>query len=169
MNTYVKMTLQSFLERLKEGKYQGVAGARRAVGKSELSDEEKKKANKVIDRHFSSSDEAATSSSPAPAQKVVKVIREKKNEPVEEEKDLRSTHRTVQVTKDALEGLARAKTADAGVNVSDAAQVGVNILGKALHKIHQALGGKPKPHLNGSAKLRHEPEMSEGDRLDAQD
>ena len=165
MNTYTKMTLQSFLERLKEGKYQGIAGARRAVGKSELDDEEKKKANKAIDRHFSSPDEAAPS--PAAPQKIVKIVREKKGEPVEDEKDLRATHRTVQVTKDALEGLARAKTADAQVNVSEAAQIGVNILGKALSKIHQALGGKTKPHLNGSSRLRHATVASENGSLDA--
>lgn len=59
-SNYTKLDLKTFKTRLADGHYANATGARRGVGKSELTDDEKKKAYKAIDEHF------GTSSEPAP-------------------------------------------------------------------------------------------------------
>lgn len=51
-SNYSKLDLKSFKERLGAAHYKNATGARRGVGKSEMSDDEKSKAYKVIDTHF---------------------------------------------------------------------------------------------------------------------
>jgi hypothetical protein len=53
MNTYAKLTVDTFNHRLKEGGYKSLAGARRALGKAEdLSEADKQKCRGAADRHF---------------------------------------------------------------------------------------------------------------------
>lgn len=62
-------TLATFKQKLKDGGYTGIAGARRAVGKfKDWSDEDKDKARKVVDKYFASDDAAP----PPPVTKKVK-------------------------------------------------------------------------------------------------
>lgn len=49
---YQKLDYDEFLSRLKSGKYDSAGGARKAIGKSSLSDEEKDKANNLINKKF---------------------------------------------------------------------------------------------------------------------
>lgn len=49
---YEKITLAKFSERLAEGKYNSVAGARRAIGKTEWSEADKSKAQALVNKKF---------------------------------------------------------------------------------------------------------------------
>lgn len=53
-SNYVKLDLKTFKARITDNHYANATGARRGVGKSEMTDDEKKKAYKVIDDHFGS-------------------------------------------------------------------------------------------------------------------
>lgn len=51
-STYSKLDLKGFKERLANKQYKDATGARRGVGKSEMSDDDKKKAHAAINAHF---------------------------------------------------------------------------------------------------------------------
>lgn len=51
-NNYTRMDFAAFKKNLSEGKYKVAVGAKRALGKSGLTDEEKSKAGKLIASHF---------------------------------------------------------------------------------------------------------------------
>src|ERR1700735_367585 len=71
---YAKLTVEHFAINLKEGKYAGLTGARRAIGKvTDWHDVDRKRAHALADKHFGSPD-AATSKTNAkkPAKKATK-------------------------------------------------------------------------------------------------
>lgn len=49
---YQKMNIASFQQRLKEGLYKGVTGARRAIGKADWGQAEREKAHAIVNKHF---------------------------------------------------------------------------------------------------------------------
>lgn len=51
---YEKLTLERFQNRLENGSYAGLTGARRAVGKTDWSEAQKKRAYKLAEEHFAS-------------------------------------------------------------------------------------------------------------------
>lgn len=51
---YEKLTLERFQSRLENGSYAGLTGARRAVGKTDWSEAQKKRAYKMAEEHFAS-------------------------------------------------------------------------------------------------------------------
>lgn len=51
---YEKVTLKTFKDRLKAGRYKDASGAKKALGKAqEITPEDKIKARKMADKHFS--------------------------------------------------------------------------------------------------------------------
>lgn len=59
-SNYTKLDLKKiFKTRLTDGHYTNATGARRGVGKSEMTDDEKKKSYKAIDDHFGTTPAAA--------------------------------------------------------------------------------------------------------------
>ena len=55
------VTLKVFKSRLNEGKYKNAGGAKKAIGKAQnITDEEKIKARKLVDKHFSAQTAAAS-------------------------------------------------------------------------------------------------------------
>lgn len=51
-STYQKLTLEDFKLRLKEGKYESAAGARRAIGKTDWEEAERETAKRLVDKAF---------------------------------------------------------------------------------------------------------------------
>jgi len=49
---YEKLTPDGFKQRLNSGEYDGVAGARRSLGRVKMGDDERVKLNKLVDKHF---------------------------------------------------------------------------------------------------------------------
>lgn len=62
-SNYQKLNIKLFNERLAGNQYESVTGARRAVGKSEMTDDEKAKAYKAINKHFDVESEPKTGGS----------------------------------------------------------------------------------------------------------
>jgi hypothetical protein len=63
---YTKMTLDMFIAKLKEGGYSGLTGARRAIGKSDWDEADKKSGNSAADKYFGDSKPAAKAASAEP-------------------------------------------------------------------------------------------------------
>jgi len=72
---YTKMTVADFKKKLNGGHYANPTGARRGVGKADLSDDEKAKCYKAIDKHFD------VSAAPKAAKKTAKKKAAKKAAP----------------------------------------------------------------------------------------
>lgn len=64
---YQKMNLQSFQQRLREGVYKGITGARRAIGKADWDETEANKAYELANKHFKVKADAARTPRPAAA------------------------------------------------------------------------------------------------------
>lgn len=75
-SNYSKLDLRSFKTRLGEDAYKNATGARRGVGKSEMTAEEKDAAYKAINKHF------GVESKPVPAPKAKRVAKAAKVAPV---------------------------------------------------------------------------------------
>jgi negative regulator of replication initiation len=59
-NTYTKLTLKSFKEKLGAGGYASLVGAKRAIGKTQdLAEKDKNKARKLAEEHFAAGGKAA--------------------------------------------------------------------------------------------------------------
>jgi hypothetical protein len=67
---YEKLTVDSFIQKAKDGKYSGLTGARRAIGKTDWSDKDRKTAHAFADKFFAADD--ASKSKPARTPKVAK-------------------------------------------------------------------------------------------------
>lgn len=52
MNNYQKLTLESFVEKLKAKEFKGIAGARRSIGKAQISKADREKAHLAINKFF---------------------------------------------------------------------------------------------------------------------
>jgi hypothetical protein len=52
MNNYQKLTLESFIEKLHAKGFKGIAGARRSIGKAEISKADREKAHLAINKFF---------------------------------------------------------------------------------------------------------------------
>lgn len=74
--TYKKMTAEDFKARLKNGDYKDATGARRGVGKADLSDDEKEQCRRAIDKFFGA--EPAPAAGKKPQKKVAKAPTNKK-------------------------------------------------------------------------------------------
>lgn len=71
---YEKLSVERFALSMKEGKYAGLTGARRAIGKvKDWTDAEKAKAKTLAEKHFGT--EGAASSAGKPAKKAAKVAK----------------------------------------------------------------------------------------------
>ena len=62
---YEKLTVERFIANLKEGRYAGLTGSRRAIGKTDWSKKDKETAHAAADKHFSKAG-AATKGKAAP-------------------------------------------------------------------------------------------------------
>ena len=69
---YEKLSPERFAANLKEGKYVGLTGARRAIGKTGWSDKEKDTARALADKHFGGATSTAKPKKAAKAPKVAK-------------------------------------------------------------------------------------------------
>jgi hypothetical protein len=64
--SYEKLTPEKFIENMKSGKYSGVTGARRAIGKAEWKDAEKERVRGIAEKHFGG---ATSGTAPASSKK----------------------------------------------------------------------------------------------------
>lgn len=135
--SYDKMSIASFKEALKQGKYETATGARRAIGKAAtLSENEKEQARYLVDAHFSDAVKPANKPS-KPGVKAVAKTAEKRapREPAPEKRtrspkgpssmDLSDVETQVRLAEQiasqqssALNALAAAKVAEPGANVA---------------------------------------------------
>lgn len=65
---YEKLSVDRFVSNLKDGKYSGLTGARRAIGKADWSKKDKERAQEIAAKHFG--DTAPTAKTEKPAKKV---------------------------------------------------------------------------------------------------
>lgn len=76
--SYKKMGVEGIIEKVKSGGYKNVTGALRGLGKSNISDAEKEKARKFIEKHFGATGKAASKATKKATKKVVKAAPKKK-------------------------------------------------------------------------------------------
>jgi hypothetical protein len=81
-SNYTKLDLKAFRLRLTEGHYTNATGARRGVGKSEMTEDEKKKAYKAINEHFGDTSATAAEAQKEPAKRVAKTTAKTAAKPV---------------------------------------------------------------------------------------
>lgn len=166
-SNYTKLDLKAFRLRLTEGHYTNATGARRGVGKSEMTEDEKKKAYKAIDEHFGASSTAAaapketakrvakTTTKPVAkagakraagrAKRGAKAGSTRGNKPAAEvapaaSQELADLRIGAQATRDSLAGLASASELDPGLDVKLAVQRGAKVLQHSIDRIGELLG-----------------------------
>lgn len=71
MPEYQKLTLELFRARIKEGKYESAAGARRAIGKADWDEADREAAKKLVDKTFPDTEEKAPKEKTKKAAKAV--------------------------------------------------------------------------------------------------
>ena len=72
---YEKLTADGFKQRLNSGEYDGVAGARRSLGRVKMGDDERAKLNKLVDKHFDAAPQGAKAPKAAKATKAPKAAK----------------------------------------------------------------------------------------------
>lgn len=169
-SNYTKLDIKTFKTRLTEGHYANATGARRGVGKSEMNDDEKKKAYKAIDDHFGTTPAAAPKAAGAKrvakvtakavvktgakrtagrAKRTVKAGSGRGSKPATESapaasQELADLHTGAQATREALAGLASASELDGELDVKLTAQRGAKILQHSIDRIGELLGIAPE-------------------------
>ena len=170
-SNYSKLDLKSFKTRLTSGHYDNATGARRGVGKSEMSDDEKKKAYKAIDDHFPDAAKAAPkapSTAKRPAKASAKAVakpaakrgaaRAKRTSKTASAKgsktsaegapaasqELADLQAGAQATRESLAGLASAAELDPELDVKAHVRRGATILQHAIDRIGSLLGIPPE-------------------------
>lgn len=171
-SNYSKLDLKSFKTRLGEDAYKNATGARRGVGKSEMTADEKEKAYKAINAHF------GVESKPVPAPKAKRVAkavpaksaatkttrtagRAKKTAAkktagrgrkasdseaapaLDQHNELANLQAAADATRSAMAGLTEAAHLDATLDVKASAQQGADILKNAIARIHEIVGELP--------------------------
>ena len=175
-SNYTKLDLKTFKTRLADGHYANATGARRGVGKSELTDDEKKKAYKAIDEHFGTSSEPApkaagtkrtakaVAKTPVKARgagrgkRAAKAGSTRGSKTVAEaapaaSQELADLHTGAQATRESLAGLASASELDSELDVKLAAQRGAKILQHSIDRIGELLGIAPEGVEQGTTTL----------------
>lgn len=166
-SNYSKLDLKAFKARLTSGHYANATGARRGVGKSEMSDDEKKKAYKAIDDHFPDATKASAKA-PATAKRPAKASAKAVAKPAAKRgaargkrsakaasakgsktsaegapaasQELADLQAGAQATRESLAGLASAAELDPELDVKAHVRRGATILQHAIDRIGNLLG-----------------------------
>lgn len=184
-SNYQKMTMKIFSERLSSNHYANATGARRAVGKSDMTDDEKRKAYSSIDRHFGV-EPMASGTKPAAKKTVAKktvaktargagraprstakkgsrASTETDSAPGVVHQEIASLHAGASATREAMAGLSAASEFDSTIDLKMAARRGADILQYSIDRIGELLGRKD-PSLTPSPGTPSEEEESDEDQ-----
>lgn len=126
------LSFDEFKKNLKDGKYESLAGARRAVGKAQaFSAEEKETAKKLVDKHFGSEPQADKKAPAKKAEKKPAVKKEAKvsakREPKTETKTEKRQPKTAKTTKTSVEFPVVELASEGPVNLEDLSSIGTQI------------------------------------------
>lgn len=128
MSGYKKMTLASFIEKLQAGTYEGIAGARRAAGRTDWKDKDKQAAQRAIDAYFDTDKKKAEAGESAPAPSPPAV----------------TPDAVVNTVNSAFVGLQAAKNLEVpAATVASAAEAGVRLLTSSLRSLEESLKDHP--------------------------
>lgn len=180
-STYSKLDLKGFKERLTAKHYANATGARRGVGKSEMSDADKTSAYAAIDKHFGVEAKPAKTSAVTakrqPAKRTTAAVKGATAKPktaarakktsakktsargrkaadadgAPATQELADLHAGASATQAAMAGLATASELDPGLDVKASVQQGAEILQHSINRIGELLGHNPKSFVVTSA------------------
>jgi hypothetical protein len=152
--SYLKLTLAVFTENLNAGKYETLAGARRALGKVGWSNADKERGQALASKHFGDSGEtkvakkaakkAAKAAAPKKESKKasVKATRSPAKSPsfakFAKTRDLSQEHAIIVSCTGALHALLQAKKQEPAIDISEIQDV-TSLISKTIRSVDQAM------------------------------